>query len=161
MSSCGRDQQSGKFLQRTTDLRSMNLKRIMIVIVAGLAFGVTAAYATTNHSSASKAPASHAAPAATFATQADVGAGSTSTGADDPVTHDQTDDQGQDQTSTGDTGGSVDQGDDSQGDDSQGDDSQGDDSQGDDSQASSNQDGSSQSSGDNSDDSGGSGSGGD
>jgi hypothetical protein len=138
----------------------MTLKRIVIVIVAGLAFGVSAAYATTNHSSAGKAPASHPAPAATFATQAGVGGGATSTGADDPVTHDQTDDQGQDQTSTGDNGGSTDQADDSQGDNSQADDSPGDDSQGDDSQTSSTQDGSSQS-GDNPADTGGSASGGD
>jgi hypothetical protein len=107
----------------------MTLKRIVIVIVAGLAFGVTAAYATTNHSSAGKAPASKPASAATFATQADQAGPSTTTGADDPVTHDQADDQGQDEQTTGDTGDTTDQAD-SQGDDSQGDDSLGDDSQG-------------------------------
>ena len=131
------------------------MKRIVIVIVAGLAFGVTAAYATTSHSNGGKAPSAHPAPAATFATQADLGGSSTSTGgADDPVTHDQTDDQGQAASSTSDTGAATGQSDDSQADEAQVDDSQADSSQGDDSQNGSGQGGGSQSA-DNSDDSGG------
>jgi hypothetical protein len=141
------------------------MRRIVIVIVAGLVFGVTAAYATTSHSNSGKAPSAHPAPAATFATQANPG-GSTSTGgADDPVTHDQTDDQGQAGSSTSDTRGATGQSDDSQADDSRADESRADESQagnskGDDSQDGSGQGGGSQSGG-GSDDSGGSGSGGD
>jgi hypothetical protein len=137
------------------------MKRIVIVIVAGLVFGVTAAYATTSHSNSGKAPSAHPAPAATFATQANLGGSSTSTGgADDPVTHDQTDDQGQAGSSTSNTGGATGQSDDSQADDSRADESQSDNLQGEDSQTGSGQGGGSQSGG-GSDDSGGSGSGGD
>jgi hypothetical protein len=136
------------------------MKRLVIVIVAGMVFGVTAAYAATSHSNSGKAPSVHPAPAATFATQAGLGGSSTSTGgADDPVTHDQADDHGQAGSSTSDTGGATGRSDDSQADD-RADDSQGDDSKGDDSQNGSGQGGGSQSGG-GSDDSGGSGSGGD
>lgn len=106
------------------------MKRIMIVIVAGLAFGVTAAYAATGHSKSSPAQTPHTGSQQTFAVPPLASTGPT-TESDDPVTEDQGDDQGEDtQPSTeppSDESSQDDQGEDSQADDSQGEDSQGDD----------------------------------
>jgi hypothetical protein len=113
------------------------MKRIVIVLVAGLTFGVTAAYAAGNAGSA-PAQTPHTGSQQTFAVPA--ASTGTTTESDDPVTHDQGDDQGQDtQPSSEPASSSQDEAsqdnesevEDSQGDDSQGDDSQGDDSQGD------------------------------
>jgi hypothetical protein len=118
------------------------MKRIMIVIVAGLTFGVTAAYAA-GHAGSAPAQTPNTGSQQTFAVPA--ASTGTSTESDDPVTHDQGDDQGQDtQPSSEPASSSHDetsqdnesevedsQGDDSQGDNSQGENSQGDDSQGD------------------------------
>ena len=75
------------------------MKRFMIVIVAGLAFGVSAAYATTGHHVAGRTPAASAAAAVTFATHAG-GATSTepATADDNPATSDQAGDQGDEQS---------------------------------------------------------------
>ena len=106
------------------------MKRVMIVIVAGLAFGVTAAYATTTHSGSAPARTPRTAAPRIFAVPGDsTTEGAPTTASDDLVTHDHADDQGQDE-----------QGQDEQGQDeqepteapsSQDDNSQGDDSQGD------------------------------
>src|SRR5947207_476281 len=116
------------------------MKRYLIVIVAGLAFGVTAAYATTGHSGAAPARTPHSAAPQTFAVPGDTTASSAAptTGSDDPLTHDQADDQGQDEQ------GQDQQGQDQQGEDQQGEDQQGQDEQGQDEATSSSQDGSSQ-----------------
>jgi hypothetical protein len=117
------------------------MKRIVIVIVAGLAFGVTAAYATTGHSASSPTRMPHPKAPQTFAVPVDTTTSSSApaSGADDPVTHEQGDDQGQDQqqpteATTGRDENTQDdnsQDESSQDDTTQDDNSQGDDSQGD------------------------------
>jgi hypothetical protein len=116
------------------------MKRIVIVIVAGLAFGVTAAYAATGHSKSSPARTPHTSSQHTFAVPA--ASTGTTTESDDPVTDDQGDDRGQvtqpssEPASSGqDESSQDDQGDDSQGDDSQAGDSEDDNSQVDNSQS--------------------------
>jgi hypothetical protein len=108
------------------------MKRIVIVLVAGLTFGVTAAYAAGNAGSA-PAQTPHTGSQQTFAVPA--ASTGTTTESVDPVTHDQGDDQGQDtQPSSEPASSSQDeasQDNESEVEDSQGDDSQGDDSQGD------------------------------
>lgn len=109
------------------------MKRIMIVIVAGLAFGVTAAYAASGHAKSSPALTPHTGSQHTFAVPA--ASTGTTTESDDPVTEDQGDDQGQDTQPSSDPASSDESSQDDQGDDSQGDDSEAGDSEDDDSQS--------------------------
>jgi hypothetical protein len=80
------------------------MRRIMIVIAAALSLGVTAAYAATGHSR-STTPRTHVGTSDVVASPA----GTTLSRSDDPVTHDQADDNGQDQrpASRVSTGGDV------------------------------------------------------
>jgi hypothetical protein len=64
----------------------------MIVIAAALSLGVTAAYAAAGHSEGA-APRTHVGTSDVFESPA----ATTVSTSDDPVTHDQTDDRGQDQ----------------------------------------------------------------
>jgi hypothetical protein len=118
------------------------MKRVLIVIVAGLGFGVSAAYATTSHTGSTPPQSSQTGTAPAFAVSggAPTSTNPTTTGSDDPATHDQGDDNGQDQqpaTEAGEdrSGQDATSADDSQDDNSQGDEAQPHDDHGDDSQS--------------------------
>jgi hypothetical protein len=95
------------------------MRRVMIVIAAALSLGVTAAYAAAGHSEAA-APRTHVGTSDVFASPA----GTTLSGSDDPVTHDQADDNGQDQRPASDVSTGEDVADDNARDDDSGHDAQ-------------------------------------